>query len=112
MVANEKPGCCGVAARLPKKPGTQKLTPPSSATATVGAAMSAPSTSAEAKACRGARRVIVGCFMTASPAGDDVSLRLPGMASERATAPPRRRQQIDEGLFESRIESRILESQV
>jgi hypothetical protein len=33
MVANDHPGCCGVAARLPKNPGTQKLTPPSSATA-------------------------------------------------------------------------------
>src|SRR5207249_8583871 len=33
MVASDQPGCCGVAARLPKKPGTQKLTPPSSADA-------------------------------------------------------------------------------
>src|SRR5712691_2760233 len=33
MVAQENPGTCGVAARLPKKPGTQKLTPPSSACA-------------------------------------------------------------------------------
>ena len=30
-VASDHPGCCGVAARLPKKPGIQKLTPPSSA---------------------------------------------------------------------------------
>jgi hypothetical protein len=32
-VASDQPGCWGVAARLPKKPGTQKLTPPSSADA-------------------------------------------------------------------------------
>ena len=31
-----EPGVCGVAARLPKNPGTQKLTPPSSATAALG----------------------------------------------------------------------------
>src|SRR4051812_28205801 len=36
MVANVHPACCGVAARLPKKPGTQKLTPPSSADAICG----------------------------------------------------------------------------
>src|SRR5712671_3414296 len=40
MVASVHPGCCGVAARLPKKPGTQKLTPPSSACATPGRAAS------------------------------------------------------------------------
>src|SRR6478672_10453316 len=33
MFASDQPGCCGVAAKLPKKPGTQKLTPPSSADA-------------------------------------------------------------------------------
>src|SRR5216684_5634479 len=33
IVASDQPGCCGVAAKLPKKPGTQKLTPPSSANA-------------------------------------------------------------------------------
>src|SRR5258708_3483261 len=33
MLASDHPGCCGVAARLPKKPGTQKLAPPSSANA-------------------------------------------------------------------------------
>jgi hypothetical protein len=37
----EKPGVCGVAARLPKNPGTQKLTPPSSARAMPGASASA-----------------------------------------------------------------------
>src|SRR5208337_962631 len=31
MVVRDQPGCCGAAARLPKKPGIQKLTPPSSA---------------------------------------------------------------------------------
>src|SRR5215469_18787925 len=36
MLARFQPGTCGVAARLPKNPGTQKLTPPSSARA-VGA---------------------------------------------------------------------------
>ena len=33
MLANENPGTCGAAAILEMKPGTQKLTPPSSATA-------------------------------------------------------------------------------
>jgi hypothetical protein len=33
MVPTDHPGCRGVATRLPKKPGIQKLTPPSSATA-------------------------------------------------------------------------------
>src|SRR5258705_589944 len=31
MFTSDHPDCCGVAARLPKKPGIQKLTPPSSA---------------------------------------------------------------------------------
>ena len=31
MVWRVQPGCSGAAARLPKKPGIQKLTPPSSA---------------------------------------------------------------------------------
>src|SRR3954464_1497202 len=48
MLVMEKPGCCGAAARLPKKPGTQKLTPPSSAAATVGVMASAPRTSSDA----------------------------------------------------------------
>src|SRR5215831_14980771 len=42
MLVSDQPGCWGDAARLPKKPGIQKLTPPSSAAATVGAPMSAP----------------------------------------------------------------------
>ena len=46
MVANENPGVCGVAARLPKNPGTQKLTPPSSARAMFGADARAASASA------------------------------------------------------------------
>src|SRR6266581_1931643 len=33
MLASDQPGCWGAAAKLPKKPGTQKLTPPSSANA-------------------------------------------------------------------------------
>src|SRR5262249_14788398 len=33
MLVHENPGTCGAAARLPKKPGIQKLTPPSSARA-------------------------------------------------------------------------------
>src|SRR5215510_11255075 len=40
MVVNDHPGCCGVAARLPKSPGIQKLTPPSSATAGFGVTVS------------------------------------------------------------------------
>src|ERR1700733_15281746 len=43
MVASDHPGCCGVAARLPKKPGIQKLTPPSSASAYFGAETTAAS---------------------------------------------------------------------
>src|SRR5271169_417976 len=31
MVPSAHPGCCGTAARLPNNPGSQKLTPPSSA---------------------------------------------------------------------------------
>jgi hypothetical protein len=34
---SDQPGCCGVPARLPTKPGTQKLTPPSSAREISGA---------------------------------------------------------------------------
>src|SRR5438045_3832818 len=45
MLANDHPGCCGVAARLPKSPGTQKLTPPSSAMAAFGTAPTAISAS-------------------------------------------------------------------
>src|SRR5580692_961626 len=49
MVASDHPGCCGAAARLPKKPGIQKLTPPSSAseyfgTETTAASVIAPQT--------------------------------------------------------------------
>src|SRR5215471_8044546 len=33
MLVNDGPGTCGAAARLPNKPGIQKLTPPSSARA-------------------------------------------------------------------------------
>src|SRR6516162_8819890 len=39
MSANDHPGCCGAAARLPKRPGSHMLTPPSSAAATVGDAI-------------------------------------------------------------------------
>src|SRR3984893_1321367 len=43
MVASDHPGCCGAAARMWKKPGIQKLTPPSSASACFGAATTAAS---------------------------------------------------------------------
>src|ERR1700676_1418920 len=43
MVASDHPGCCGAAARLPKKPGIQKLTPPSSASAYFGTETTAAS---------------------------------------------------------------------
>src|SRR5580704_17362467 len=43
MVASDHPGCCGAAARLPKKPGIQKLTPPSSASACFGSETTAAS---------------------------------------------------------------------
>jgi hypothetical protein len=41
------PGCRGAAARLPKKPGSQTLTPPSSATAAFGAEATATTASAQ-----------------------------------------------------------------
>jgi hypothetical protein len=37
MSAKENPGCAGAAAKLPKLPGSQKLTPPSSAKENLGA---------------------------------------------------------------------------
>ena len=36
MDVHDHPGCCGAAAKLPKKPGIQKLTPSSSAKALFG----------------------------------------------------------------------------
>src|SRR5580704_3606677 len=42
MVASDHPAGCGTAARLPNRPGNQKLTPPSSAAAIVGAPIRAP----------------------------------------------------------------------
>src|SRR4051794_22389217 len=59
MVAMEKPGCCGAAARLPKKPGTQKLTPPSSAAATVGAIARPARTRSDAPRCTNAAAAVV-----------------------------------------------------
>jgi hypothetical protein len=50
------------AARLPKKPGSQKLTPPSSAVATVGTDITAVK-NPDAKAPINARRAIVGCVI-------------------------------------------------
>src|SRR5580692_7529387 len=44
MLVRDQPGCWAAAARLPKKPGIQKLTPPSSAAATDGTLMRAPRT--------------------------------------------------------------------
>src|SRR5262249_51140207 len=46
MFVSDHPGCCGGAARLPKKPGIQKLTPPSSAQRLRGAEIKVPSASA------------------------------------------------------------------
>jgi hypothetical protein len=43
MTVSCQPGCCGTAARLPNKPGRQKLTPFSSANDTVGRDSAAPS---------------------------------------------------------------------
>jgi hypothetical protein len=62
--STDHPGCWGAAARLPKNPGSQKLTPPSSAVATVGTAITALS-NADAKAPINAPRAIVGCFISA-----------------------------------------------
>src|SRR3954454_23707972 len=49
---NEKPGCDGVAARLPKDPGVQKLSPVSSAQARSGTSASAAATAPGTKRCR------------------------------------------------------------
>src|SRR6476659_6916612 len=49
---SEKPGCDGVAARLPKDPGVQKLSPVSSAQARSGASASAAAAAPRAKRCR------------------------------------------------------------
>src|SRR3954452_3886248 len=49
---SEKPGCDGVAARLPNDPGVQKLSPVSSAQASCGASASAAATAPRAKRCR------------------------------------------------------------
>jgi hypothetical protein len=57
MVANDHPGCCGVAAKLPKKPGTQKLTPPSSADAFV-AALKQPIAIADVATAKDRRRAL------------------------------------------------------
>ncbi len=48
MLAKENPGVSGVAAMLPKNPGTQKLTPPSSARASLGMPWTTRLTSAAA----------------------------------------------------------------
>src|SRR6478735_2717316 len=48
---SEKPGCDGVAARLPKDPGVQKLSPVSSAQAKSGASASVAVTAPRAKHC-------------------------------------------------------------
>src|SRR5262245_47059539 len=62
MFTAENPGCSGAAARLPKNPGSQKLTPPSSACDACGT--SVPMTSAAAKPTPAIHRVISCCFMT------------------------------------------------
>src|SRR4029077_9261166 len=56
MVASDHPGCCGAAARPPKRPGKQKLTPPSSAAAIVGAPALTLNTIASANAAFAQRR--------------------------------------------------------
>src|SRR6202030_4326469 len=62
MVASDHPGCCGAAARLPKKPGIQKLTPPSSASAYFGTETTAASVIAlQTKADLMARLRATGC---------------------------------------------------
>src|SRR5580700_1793207 len=62
MVASDHPGCCGAAARLPKKPGIQKLTPPSSASAFFGTETTAASVIAlQTKPDRMARVRAAGC---------------------------------------------------
>src|SRR5262245_2598165 len=76
MYAAENPGCSGAAARLPKKPGSQKLTPPSSARAAVDAAMKTPSTIADAAAVPAIRHVAACRFITASPARTRIAVSL------------------------------------
>src|SRR5215831_10533635 len=69
MSANDHPGCCGVAARLPYRPGSQKLTPPSAASAMPEAAASAPRARTP-PALQYASHVITGVFIN-SPVDDD-----------------------------------------
>lgn len=62
MVASDHPGCWGAAARLPKKPGIQKLTPPSSASACFGIETTAASVMApKTKPVLMARVRVAGC---------------------------------------------------
>src|ERR1700733_6176411 len=61
-MANAQPGCCGTAARLPNWPGSQKLTPPSSARAIpenekTDATVSAPQSNPD----WAARKRLAGC---------------------------------------------------
>jgi hypothetical protein len=50
MAAKEAPGTKGVADKLPKKPGTHRPTPPSSALAIADAVVSPPSASMPTRA--------------------------------------------------------------
>ena len=68
-MAMEKPGCCGAAARLPKKPGTQKLTPPSSAAAIVGAMVRVARTSSDAPRCANPAAAVVVIVPPTLPRG-------------------------------------------
>src|SRR3982074_723765 len=60
MLASDHPGCCGVAATLPQKPGTQKVMPPSSAKALF---VDAAATSASAPQRQDAFRVFIRCML-------------------------------------------------
>src|SRR5580704_3501127 len=50
MAVNAQPGCCGTAARLPNRPGSQKLTPFSSANEVAENEITAPIASATSAA--------------------------------------------------------------
>jgi len=58
----DQPGCCwGTAARLPKLPGSQKLTPPSSALTVIEATVATTSASAAANVFL--NRLFAHCFI-------------------------------------------------
>src|ERR1700688_393486 len=95
MFASDHPGCAGVAARLPKSPGIQKLTPPSSASAyfgieTTAASVIAPQTKLDLMALVRVAGCSRGDFVAAT-----VGLMFaPGMAARHMQRPWQRAERL------------------